>query len=59
MNKFKPYRKEEGYNFAAGKQNTIMPLSFYAGMTDEDLKAIYAFIKTLPAVKKKIEKYPK
>lgn len=59
MNKFTAYRKEESYNFAAGKQNTIMPLSFYAGMTDEDLKSIYAFIKTLPAVKKKVEKYPK
>ncbi|MES1216400.1 MAG: c-type cytochrome [Bacteroidota bacterium] len=59
MNKFIPYRKEEGYNFVAGKQNTIMPLTFYAGMEDNDLKAIYAFLRTLPAVKNKVEKYPK
>lgn len=59
LNKFIPYRKEESYNFVAGKQNTIMPLTFYAGMTDDDLKAIYAFMKTLPPVKSKIEKYPK
>ena len=59
MNKFIPYRKEEGYNFVVGKQNTIMPLTFYAGMEDNDLKAIYAFLRTLPAVKNKVEKYPK
>jgi len=59
LNKFTAYRKEESYNFVAGKQNTIMPLTFYAGMTEEDLKAIYAFIKTIPAVKNKVEKYPK
>ncbi|MGC4035557.1 MAG: c-type cytochrome [Chitinophagaceae bacterium] len=59
LNKFIPYRKEESYNHEAGKQNTIMPLTFYAGMTDEDLKAIYAFLRTLPPTKHAVEKYPK
>jgi mono/diheme cytochrome c family protein len=30
--------------------NTLMPWQKYAGMTDEDLKAIYAYLKTAPAV---------
>lgn len=59
LNKFIPYRKEEAYNHEAGKQNTIMPLTFYAGMQDNDLKAIYAFLKTLPPTKHLVEKYPK
>jgi hypothetical protein len=59
LNKFIPYRKEEGYSHDPGNQNTIMPLTFYAGMTDEDLKSIYAFLKTVPPVKKAIVKYPK
>ena len=59
LNKFIPYRKEAAYNFASGKQNTIMPLTCYAGMEDYDLKAIYAFLRTIPPVRNKIEKYPK
>jgi mono/diheme cytochrome c family protein len=30
--------------------NTMMPWQFYSGQTDEDLKAIYAYLKTLPPV---------
>jgi hypothetical protein len=59
LNKFIPYRKEESYNHMAGKENTIMPLTFYAGMTDDDLKSIYAFLKTLPPIKHAVVKYPK
>ncbi|MCB0715357.1 MAG: cytochrome c [Chitinophagaceae bacterium] len=59
MNKFLPYRKEEAYNFKPGKENTIMPLTYYAGMKDEDLKAIYAFLRTLKPIHNQVEKYPK
>jgi len=59
MAKFLPYRQEKNYNYAAGKQNTIMPLSMYSGMKDEDLGAIYAYIKTLKPISNKVEKYPK
>jgi Cytochrome c len=59
VNRFTAYRKEEAYNFVAGKQNTIMPLTFYAGMKDDDLRAIYAFLRTLPPQSHKVEKYPK
>ncbi len=59
LNKFLPYREEKGYNFDPGKQNTIMPLTVYAGMKDEDLKAIYAYLHSIKPVSNKIEKYPK
>jgi Cytochrome c. len=58
MNKFIPYREEKNYNFVVGKENTIMPLSLYAGMTDSDLKAIYAYMKTVAPISNKIEKWP-
>jgi len=58
MNKFTVYREEKGYNFDPGKQNSYMPLTMYAGMTDADLKAIYAYLRTVPAVSNKVEKYP-
>ena len=59
LNKFLPYREEKAYNFDPGKQNTIMPLTVYAGMKDEDLKAIYAYLHSIKPVSNKIEKYPK
>ncbi|MBK5270201.1 MAG: cytochrome C [Bacteroidia bacterium] len=59
LNKFLPYREEKGYNFDPGKENTIMPLTFYAGMKDSDLKAIYAYLHSIKPVSNKVEKYPK
>jgi len=59
LNKFIPYRKEEAYSQNPGKQNTMMPVVAYAGMEDNDLKAIYAFLRTVPPVNHKVEKYPK
>jgi mono/diheme cytochrome c family protein len=59
LNKFTPYREEKGYNFNPGKQNTIMPLTVYAHMKDDDLRAIYAYLHTLKPVTNKVEKYPK
>jgi cytochrome c553 len=58
LNKFTQYRNKEAYAFDAGKQNTIMPWALYSQMDDYDLKAIYAFLKTLPPVKNKIEMHP-
>lgn len=59
LNKFIPYREEKGYNYDPGNQNTVMPLVDYAGMTDADLKAIYAYLHTAKPVKNTVEKYPK
>jgi mono/diheme cytochrome c family protein len=41
-----------------GKQNTLMPWSFYGTMKDNDLKAIYAYLRTVPPIKNKVEKWP-
>ncbi len=59
MNKFIQYREEAAYSFDPGTQNTIMPLVSYAGMTDDDLKAIYAYLRTIKPLSNKVEKYPK
>jgi mono/diheme cytochrome c family protein len=59
LNKFIPYREEKGYNYDPGNQNTVMPLSLLAGMTDADLKAIYAYLKTVKPISNKVEKFPK
>ena len=40
-----------------GKFNTLMPWSFYGTMKDSDLKAIYAYLRTVPPQKNKIEKW--
>lgn len=59
MNRFTQYRKKEAYDFKAGEQNTIMPVIEIAGMTDDDLKALFAYMKTIPPIVNKVEKYPK
>ena len=51
MNKFTMYRDEKNFNFDPGKQNTFMPLIAYAGMKDEDLSAIFAYLKSLKPIK--------
>ena len=35
----------------AAHMSPVMPWAFYASMTDEDLKAIYAYLRTLEPVK--------
>lgn len=38
----------------ARELNPVMPRSYFKGMTDDDLKAIYAYLKTVPAVKHRV-----
>ena len=59
LTKFTVCREEAGYNFNPGMQNTVMPITEFAGMTDADLKAIYAYLKTVKPVVRSVEKYPK
>ncbi|MDP3719063.1 MAG: c-type cytochrome [Acidobacteriota bacterium] len=40
------------------RQNTPMPLTAYAGMTREDLAAIYAYLRTLPPVVNRVTRFP-
>jgi mono/diheme cytochrome c family protein len=40
-----------------GEFNSIMPWKMYAGMTEEDLTAIYTYLKTVKPIENKIEKF--
>ena len=35
--------------------NPVMPFGFYAHMTDDDLKAIFAYLRTLPPIKHRVD----
>lgn len=37
--------------------NTVMPWTMYAGMTDEDLNAIYAYLQTVPPVRNAVNRF--
>jgi hypothetical protein len=39
-------------------RNTLMPWLTYSGMTDEDLGALYDYLKTVPPVDHKVEPFP-
>ena len=58
LDKFKTYREKDGYQFDPGKKNSIMPWTIFSKMNDDDLKAIYAYLRTLKPVKNKVEKWP-
>jgi hypothetical protein len=59
LGKFITYRDSSQINRNPGNQNTIMPLSLFAGMKDEDIKAIYAYLRTVQPIKNVVEKFPK
>lgn len=40
-----------------GEFNSIMPWTMYGKMTDEDLTAIFAYLKTVPPIKNTVEKF--
>ncbi len=40
------------------RQNTVMPMTEYAGMTREDLSAIYTYLRTMPPVVNRVAKFP-
>ena len=39
----------------ARQLNTLMPWQFYSGLTDDDLKDMYAYLKTLPSVNHRVD----
>lgn len=59
LEKFKLYRDKAAYSANPGKNNSIMPWTLYAQMDDFDIKAIYRYLRTIPAVPNLVEKYPK
>ena len=40
------------------RQNTVMPITAYAGMTREDLAAIYAFLRSQKPVVNRVNRFP-
>lgn len=42
---------------APGEPNTIMPWTMYGRMTDEDLKAIYAYLRTVKPIRNPVQKF--
>jgi hypothetical protein len=42
-----------------GEYKTIMPWLFYSKMDEQDLKAIYTYLKTVPAISHKVVKFEK
>jgi mono/diheme cytochrome c family protein len=58
ISRFKTYADpSKCYPVAKGEVNTIMPWSQYAGMSEDDLSAIFSYLKTLKPVKHKIVKF--
>ena len=58
LSKFKNYREQKAYDYNPGKYNTDMPWSILARMTDDDIKSIYRYLRTIKPVHNKIEKWP-
>lgn len=58
LSKFRTNSTPEMLATKPGKANTLMPWSFYGTMSDSDLKAIYAYLRTVPPIKNKVEKWP-
>jgi mono/diheme cytochrome c family protein len=60
IDKFKGFENPTNATLAEHEraQNTPMPITAYAGMTREDLSAIYAYLRTLKPVTNRVEKFP-
>lgn len=57
VQKFKTNSTHEVVNRNPGRMNTIMPWEFYGKMKEDDLRAIYAYLRSVPPVKNKVEKW--
>lgn len=53
VTRFKMYDNEDGRNLSPEEIgfNTLMPWTMYAGMEERDLRAMYAYLRTLPPVR--------
>jgi hypothetical protein len=59
IKKFKYYDSETGKNIPvkSSEFNSVMPWTLYAGMSEEDLGAIYEYLKTVKPVKNMVVKW--
>ena len=60
IDKFKGFQTATNVPLAEHEraQNTVMPITAYAGMTTEDLSAIFAYLRTIKPVTNRVEKFP-
>ena len=58
LEKFKLYKDPSTYSSNPGKLNTVMPKAKFANMDEFDIKAIYRYLRTIPAIKNHVDKYP-
>jgi mono/diheme cytochrome c family protein len=59
VGRFKQY-SDSGYvnrKVGPGEFNSIMPWTMYAGMKEEDIKAIYSYLKTIKPIKNEVIKF--
>lgn len=61
IKKFKSFKQPEYVPppVKEGEFNTIMPWTVLANMTEEDLSAVYDYLRTIAPVKNKVEKFSK
>ncbi len=59
IQKFRSFSKDKFIpsEVKAGEFNTIMPWTFFANMSDEDLSAIYDYLRTVVPIPNKVTKY--
>lgn len=59
LNRFRKYSDSTfvAHEVARGEFNTMMPWAYYSKMKEEDLKAIYAYLQSLPPVENMVIKF--
>lgn len=59
LDKFRAFRgaPERTLQGAERLEQTEMPWTYYAGMDDDDLRAIYAYLRSLPPVVNRVQKF--
>ncbi len=59
VEKFRAFRSTPARTLAGAErlQNTEMPWTYYAGMHDDDLRAIYTYLRSVPPVVHRVEKF--
>jgi mono/diheme cytochrome c family protein len=50
LSKFQHYRNREAYDYNPGKYNSEMPWTIFANMTDDDIRSIYRYLRTIKPI---------
>ncbi len=58
MNRVQIKKASAAYYYNPKKDKTDMPWTMLANMTDDDIKSIYNYLRTIKPVNNKVEKWP-